>query len=259
VQLSPDAKKLALIKREPSSEHADLWIKDLERKTMTRITFNEPSLIDAAFSPDSTRVAFSRADVAAGAVSIEPVAGGPEQKLAVPGEGAFVEGWTPDGKYVVASNQDPKTRNDLYLLPVDGGKPIPLLTHDYDEFQGRVSPNGKWLLYLSDETGSAELYVTGLPNASGKWQVSRGGANWARWSRDGKRLYFGIGDKLLSAEVSNPDTMELGATQEITTLESTEEPVDFAPDGRLLVRKRASGQRVEPMRMVLHFTEALPR
>jgi Tol biopolymer transport system component len=151
--------------------------------------------------------------------------------------------------------QDPKTLLDIYVLPLEGGKAIPLLHQSYDERDGDVSPNGKWMAYESDESGRFELYVTDFPGVHSKVQVSSDGTFWHQWSRDGKRLYSASGKKLLATEIRNPDKLELGSTTTLAMLDVT--PLRVASDGRVLVLKRVNGELTEPLRMVTHFPETL--
>jgi Tol biopolymer transport system component len=184
---------------------------------------------------------------------------GQEEKPDTPGNKlSYVNAWTPDGKYLIMMVQDPKTLFDLYAQPVAGGKAIPLLTQSYNEYDGDISPNGKWLAYLSNESGRTELYVTDFPAVHSKFQISSDGAYWHAWSHDGKHLYFANGNKLSASEIRDPDTMEFSNTEVVTTLEGVQ-PIAFAPDGRLLVLKPLGGGKIEPLHLVLHFPESLGR
>ncbi|MGO9123332.1 MAG: protein kinase domain-containing protein [Terriglobales bacterium] len=255
-RVSADGNKIAFAKREPNGPETDLWVFDVDRKIMTRQTFNTPGLIYSAFSPDGTKLAVTASTGTKGSMRIKTLATSDEKTITSGVQDiAYVRSWTPDGKYLIVGVQDPKTLFDVYAQPVDGGKPIPLLTQSYNETDGEVSPNGKWMAYGSDESGRYEIYVTDFPGAHSKMQISSEGAFWHTWSRDGKRLYFASGKKLMAAEIRNPETMELGGTALVTTLDA--EPVGFGSDGRLLVLKSANNGQTEPLRMVLHFPETL--
>lgn len=256
ISVSADAKRIAFPKRETNAPDTDLWLLDVDRKVMTRQTFNTPGFIYSAFSPDGAKLAITASIGTKGSMKIKTLATAAEQ--VIPSEIqdiAYVHSWSPDGKYLIVSIQDPKTLFDIYAQPLDGGKPIPLLHQSYDERDGVVSPNGKWMAYISDESSRIELYVTDFPGAHSKMQISSEGAYWHAWSHDGKQLYFANGKKLMVAEIRNPETMELGGTAPVTTLDA--QPLGFGNDGRLLVLKSANGQQTEPLRMVLHFPETL--
>lgn len=256
ISVSADARKIAFAKREPNAPDTDLWLFDLDRKIMARQTFNVSGLIYSAFSPDGTKLAITASIGTKGSMKIKTLATGSEQPIASEIQDiAYVSSWSPDGKYLLVNVQDPKTLFDVYAQPVDGGKPLPLLTQNYNERSGVVSPNGKWMTYISDESGRLELYMTDFPGAHSKMQITSQGASWYTWSHDGKRLYFANSGKVSAVEIRNPETMEIGGTEVITTIDS--EPLGFGNDGRLLVLKSTKGQQSEPLRLVLHFAEAL--
>jgi eukaryotic-like serine/threonine-protein kinase len=258
INVSAGAKKISFAKREPNAPETDLWVFDVDRKIMTRQTLNTPGLIYSTFSPDGTKIAVTASIGTKGSMRIKSLATGAEQAITSEVQDiAYVHSWTPDGKYLITNVQDPKTLFDIYAQPVDGSKPLPLLTQGYDERDGEVSPNGKWMSYVSDESGRLELYVTDFPGAHSKMQISSEGAFWHAWSHDGKRLYFANGNKLMAAEIRNPETLELGGTAVVTTIDA--EPLGFGSDGRLLVLKSANSGQTEPLQIVLHFVESLEK
>jgi eukaryotic-like serine/threonine-protein kinase len=256
ISISADAKKIAFAKREADAPDTDLWLYDVDRKILARQTFNVRGFIYSAFSPDGAKLAITSSIGTQGSMRIKTLATGEEQPITTRIQDiAYVHSWSPDGKYLIVSIQDPKTLFDIYAQPVDGGKPVPLLNQSYDERDGEVSPNGKWMAYISNESGRIEVYITDFPGAHSKMQVSSEGGFWHAWSHDGKSLYFANGKKLMVTEVRNPETMELGGTALVTTLDAR--PLGFGSDGRLLVLKSTNGQQAEPLRMVLHFPETL--
>jgi eukaryotic-like serine/threonine-protein kinase len=256
ISISQDAKKIAFTKRDAGAPDTDLWLYDVDRKILARQTFNVRGFIYSAFSPDGAKLAITSSIGTQGNMRIKTLATGEEQPITSRIQDiAYVHSWSPDGKYLIVSIQDPKTLFDIYAQPVDGSKPIPLLTQSYDERNGQVSPNGKWMAYDSNESGRDEIYITDFPGAHSKMQVSSEGAFWHAWSHDGKSLYFANGKKLMVTEIRNPESMELGGTALVTTLDAR--PLGFGSDGRLLVLKSTNGQQAEPLRMVLHFPESL--
>ena len=106
---------------------------------------------------------------------------------------------TPDGRFVIFGAEGKGTSVDLWLLPLAaGGKPVPIVQQDFDQTDGRVSPNGQWLAYVSNESGVNEVFVrpvtwsaaTGLPVVGSNRLVSNGGGFSPRWRRDGKELFY---------------------------------------------------------------------
>ena len=115
----------------------------------------------------------------------------------------FPSQWSRDGRLLVYEERDPKTKSDLWVLPLDGDrKPRPFLQTEFSEVHGQLSPDGRWMAYTSDESGRPEVYVRPFPSGSGKWKVSTAGGHQPRWRRDGKNLYYlGLDRKLMEVPV----------------------------------------------------------
>ena len=128
--------------------------------------------------------------------------------------------WSPDGRFLVYQELDPVTKYDLWLVPLSGDrKPTPLLHGDGNETDGQVSPDGRFLAYTSDESGRREVYVSGLPGPSGKWQVSVAGGSQPRWRHDGREIFFlGADRKLMMATVKPGHSFEAGAAAALAGL-----------------------------------------
>src|SRR5262249_36630279 len=123
--------------------------------------------------------------------------------------------WSPDGRYLLYMAVDPKTRSDLWVLPVASGtagdrKPVPYLRTPAWEAQGQFSPDGRWIAYTSDESGQSQIYVQSFPAGGGKYQVSTGGGTQPRWRRDGKELFYIAADgKLMAVDVKTAPKFEI--------------------------------------------------
>jgi Tol biopolymer transport system component len=255
-QMTADGNKIAFSKHEPTSPNSELWVLETAHKTLTRQSTSWTGEGYFAFSPDGAKIAITMMDNNDRKLSIKSLSTGVEEGIATGDKIFLVNSWTPDGKYLICVFQDPKSQFDLYAVPVAGGKPLPLLTQSYNEYGGVVSPNGKWMAYFSNESGRTELYVTDFPGVHSKLQVSSGGAYWHAWSRDGKRLYFANGNKLIASEMRNPEVMEFSNTETIAKLDGFE-PVSVASDGRILVLKDVGAGQSEPFHLVLHFPQLL--
>jgi dipeptidyl aminopeptidase/acylaminoacyl peptidase len=112
--------------------------------------------------------------------------------------------WSVDGQYIVYHESDPKTGFDIWLLPLGGNRKTRVyLRTDFDERNGRISPDGRWMAYSSNESGELEVYVRTFPDANGgKWPVSVGGGGQPEWRQDGKELFYLSPElKVLSVEV----------------------------------------------------------
>ncbi len=125
-----------------------------------------------------------------------------------------------DGGYIAYQFFGPKANaNDVWALPMFGDrKPFPVVSTPFDEVDPAISPDGKWLAYLSNESGQYEVYIKTFPSGEGKWQVSTTGSRGLPvWRRDGKELYFlSLGGKLTAVDVQEKGaSLELGTPQEL--------------------------------------------
>src|SRR6202035_3962647 len=127
-----------------------------------------------------------------------------KEELLLPGNLIVPNSWSRDGRYLLYSAPGQKTGSDLWVLPVaagtpPGSKPTPYLQGPYNEQQGQFSPDGRWIAYSSDETGSYQVYVQSFPAGAGMFRVSTAGGVQPRWRRDGKEIFFISSDGRLTA------------------------------------------------------------
>src|SRR5262249_31309555 len=119
---------------------------------------------------------------------------------------------TPNGKvvdqwargFIVYHENDPKTKDDLWYLPVDetgkaSGKPMPFLHSEFSELHGQLSPDGRWMAYTSDVSGQREVYAQPFPSADNEIRISTNGGEQPRWRGDGKELFYQAGDGKINA------------------------------------------------------------
>jgi dipeptidyl aminopeptidase/acylaminoacyl peptidase len=193
--ISPDEKTVGFNRR-TSSGTSDVWLWDVVRGTETRLTTDASNNVGPSWAPQGNRVVF-RSDRSHGGDLYQASASGSghdELLLATP-NGKVDPEWSRDGRFIVYAEINPKTKWDLWVLPVGddapaGRKPIPFLQTDFNELQGQMSPDGHWMAYASDESGSQEVYVRPFPAAEGKWRISTAGGNQPRWRRDSRELFF---------------------------------------------------------------------
>ncbi len=130
--------------------------------------------------------------------------------------------WSPDERFLVYTVADPKTKRDLWLLPLSGDrKPVPFLQTPSNEGFGRISPEGTWIAYQSDESGQPEVYVTSFPTPGRKGQVSTNGGMRPYWRGDGKELfYIEPQRKLMSVAVNAAKGFDAGVPKELFQMSS---------------------------------------
>jgi len=193
LRLSPDGTRAAVVSFE-GGPTPDVSVYDLKSGARTRLTFKENAWY-ISWSPDGTKIAYSaqKFDQAGADVYLKRADGAEEPELLLSsGNLDHPSDWTRDGRYLVFS-RGPAGSRRIWILPMFGDrKPFPLFPNaTYDHSEGRVSPDGKWIAYVSAEFGPGEIYVTSFPNGIGKWQIGSGAVvPAAKWRADGKELYF---------------------------------------------------------------------
>jgi len=164
---------------------------------------------------------------------------------------------SPDGRYLLFAMQDPKTAWDLYYLDLKGDrKPVPLLNSRYNETAPRVSPDGKWLAYVSDETGQQEDYITSFPVAGSKWQISNAGTiPVGDWSPDGKDFRYEQAGKIYDVAMHlNASKPEFSAPKEVLTLPSNVNVLSIFADGKRILGARQTTDDVpQPIHFILNW------
>jgi Tol biopolymer transport system component len=207
--LSPDGTRVALSKR--SDLTSNIWLVDLSRGTSTRFTFGSGIDSNPVWSPDGSGIIYSSGNdlyrkLASGVRDAE--------LLLKSSEAPRASSWSRDGRLLLYGVLDPKTKADIWALPLDGDKkPIPFLVTEFNEEGAHLSPDGHWVAYYSNESGHFEIYVRSFPmssagtaaEAGGKWQISNGYGRQPHWRGDGRELYY-IGDgSVMAVEIAtNP-------------------------------------------------------
>jgi Tol biopolymer transport system component len=201
--LSPDGSRVAMAKA--AGGNVDVWVYDVLRNVNQRLT-SDPALDDSpVWSQDGKRIAFASSRT--GHYDLYQIAagGGTEQLLYASGENKFPTSWSPDGHYLLYRVQARETNGDIWVLQLDGRSmraPVPLVHTRANEGGGAFSPDARWIAYVSDESGIAEVYVQPflMPSASGdspaepKVLVSRKGGHRPRWRADGMELFYSAPD-----------------------------------------------------------------
>jgi len=258
---SPAAQTAILYRASPTSNGDSLWLADVQRKTVNRLTADLETGQTAVVSPDGKYVLIaSTTGYVSSLVRRELGASGQEEKLLDRVGGSLsVSDLSRDGRYAIFNVQDPKTGFDVYYLDLqqqDARKLIPVVNSRYNERGAKISPDGKWLAFTSDETGSEELYVTSFPSAGTKWQISNGGISGPEsWSPDGKSIRYPHSDKIYNVDIRfSGDKPEFSAPKELLTLPPNLNLLSIFPDGKRILAARQTGDNIpEPIHFVLNW------
>ena len=198
LQLSPDGKLAAISVRDASSAGLQrrIWIMDAARGTRSRLTFDPAEQRFVIWSPDGTFVVYaSGAGRAHDLILLKRADGSGDSRPLKTGGVDFVpQDWSGDGKWLLYGDLGATTQRDLWVLPLGvppGGKSdekaVPFLQSQYSEENGAFSPDARWIAYVSDEQGRAEIFVQSFPPGQGKFQISNGGGAQPKWRRDGRQ------------------------------------------------------------------------
>jgi Tol biopolymer transport system component len=192
-RISPDGADVAL--SHAGSAGGGVWVTRLADGTTRRLTL-EPGVRQPIWSSDASRILFQWARGAnESAVSIQDARGSGPAKLVGP-IGGLVWDWSPDGQRIVFGRDRPM---DLWILPVAGGDAVPFARSPFAKTQAQISPDGRWIVYTSLDTGRDEVYRDSFPVAGNRRQVSIGGGMQPRWRRDGSELFYLAPDQRLMA------------------------------------------------------------
>jgi Tol biopolymer transport system component len=200
-RLSPDGRYLAIQRQVGGNQ--DIWIVELGRNVLRRVTVDPGNEGGAAWSPEGTRVVFSSNRSGRFDVYVKSITGdAPETLLldSVDTENRNVHDWSSDGRFVLYSQISTTTARDVWAVAIDGDrKPIAVARTPFVENRAKFSSDGKWITYESNETGRSEIYLQQFPGGGHKWQVSTEGGTEAQWRRDGAEIFYIAPDKQLMA------------------------------------------------------------
>ena len=213
VVLSPDETRVALTVEAEGPAARDVWVRDLARGVNSRLTFDPGDEVAPAWSPDGSRLAYAKYRGSDMKIYVKAASGvGAEDSLPhVPGtyEGPYQ--WSGAANAIVHSHVSPSGGWDIWVMSADGRQASrPFLQTAFREFAGRLSPNGRWMAYNSNESGRDEVYVVPYPGPGGKWQVSTAGGSTPQWRADGKELFFrGADQSIMAVDVHAGETFEV--------------------------------------------------
>ena len=269
VELSPDGTRAAVtVAGTGSVNTSDIWLVDLARGTRQRLTSDPGNELAPVWSPDGSRIVFDsnrsgNPDLYQKATS---GVGAAEEAILQESGNQRAFSWSRDNQLIYQTTGQTAGAIDLWVLPLAGDrKPRPFLQNQFQKFRARISPDGRWVSYSSQESTRNEVYVASFPRADKNSLVSTTGGGWSRWRRDGRELFYVDPDnRLMAAEVDGQGaTFKPGAVKPLFTINPTDllsgYAYDVSPDGqRFLVISVAEQQGTStPITVVMNWQAGL--
>jgi hypothetical protein len=265
--LSPDGKRLAVSRTNPdNTPNWDVWLLDLERNTSTRLTYDQVRATFPVWSADGSSVIFDAVRQGESNLYLKSANGAGDERLLLKSTAGYqyATSWSRDGRFLLYTEENPQTKSDLWVLPLqDDRKPIPFLRTKFNESSGRLSPDGRWIAYTSDESGSDQIYVRqfsadsaqGSGDAEDKWLISKRGGTDPRWRGDGKELFYVASDgKLVSVDISAKPVFKAGVPRPLFQLPPGVLGFEVTADGeRFLIDTPVALNAPAPFTVVLNW------
>ncbi|PYU28103.1 MAG: hypothetical protein DMG32_03690 [Acidobacteria bacterium] len=260
-RVSPDGKRVAAGIEEADSQ---IWLYELGRDTLTRLTFEGNGNIDPVWTPDGKRIVFKGTS---NRLFWQPAdgSGGAEALTSSELAGNNVPGsFSPDGQVLTFVEINPNTGYDIYTLPLKDGKPQPFVRTPSLETAPRFSPDGHFMAYASDESGRVEIYVRPYPGPGGKWQISTDGGSEPVWNPKGRELFYRSGNKMMAVDVTTQPSFSAGRPKMLFEGPYVPTPrsfpdYDVSPDGQrfLMLKTSEQAQASAQINVVLNWFEEL--
>ncbi len=266
VRLSPDGRRVAGDQTDPDGRKIDIWIHEPARGATTRLTFDPSPHQAPIWSPDGKQILFSANRKLGMQLYLKNADGsGSEEQVADLGDVMQVNAWdwSRNGKHVLV-----RKLNELWYLTGPDRAAKPLLQAKWTVRNAQFSPDGRWMAYASNETGSWEIYVSPFLSGNGKWQVSRGGGQEPRWRQDGKELFYVSADgKMMAVAVTAATTFEAGSPAALFQTHRRQ-PVsttdvfsyDVSADGqKFLIATRVDEANAAPLSVLLNWASEIEK
>jgi Tol biopolymer transport system component len=275
--LSPDGTRAVVSRGDSKNANIALWIMDLGRGTSSRFTFGRTPAAFGIWSADGSRVIFPFGN--GGKYNLyQKIASGlrDHELLLESDESKVPRSCSRDGRFLLYTTGNPMTgqTRELWVLPLEGDKkPIPFARTSFNHIEGQFSPDGRWVAYVSDESGRDEIYIRTFrlnpaevsSDDEGKWLISTAGGREPRWSGDGKTLYYIATDgQIMAVQITANQAFRVGAPKALfqtpPSLGATfSQSWSVTPDGKRFLFLAMAEQRQAPFNVVLNWPAALKK
>jgi len=262
-RISPSGKRV-LVNRFESGNEISAWLIDA-RGVPSRFSFGDFDLIPL-WSPDEHSVIFSspRDGLPPNLFQRTLASTSEERRLMRSGIDSIATDWSRDGRYAVYMANELGTNWNIWTMPLFGDRtPQAVLRSQFSETDARISPNARWLAYVSDESGRWEVYAQSFFSTGGKWQISSNGGTQPQWSHDGNELFYVASDQtLMAVPVHADDSLDPRAPKPLFQLHLPNDAIsssyDVAPDDQRFLVSTLVGEEVSaPLTVVINWGATL--
>ncbi len=261
-RLSPDGRRVAVDIQE---QEMQVWLYDLSREALARLTFEGNSNQPPAWTPDDKRIAFGSNKEGPANLFWQLADGtGGLERLATSEYTQFPQSWSPDAQLLTFTELNPTTGWDIWVLRMADRKAQPFLRTPFNEESPRFSPDGRWLAYISDESGRFEVYVQPYPGPGGRWQISTEGGAEPVWNPNGRELFYRTENKMMVVDIGTQSSFSAGNPRILFSEPYLPTPIipanyDVSPDGQRFLMLKPSEQETAPtqINVVLNWFEEL--
>jgi dipeptidyl aminopeptidase/acylaminoacyl peptidase len=257
VDVAPDRQQLAMALE--SDRGPDLWVGDLQRGAVSRLTADGSSM-SPAWRPDGLEIAFAYSKAGPFNLFVRPADNdrAPEPLLESPWN-QFPTSWSPDGRSLAFTEVHPATGADVWILDLPTRRRRQVVRTLFDESHARFSPDGQWLAYMANESGRWDVFVRPATGDGPRVQVSTGGGGWPCWSVDGRTLYFSVNGQAAAAAVQTTAGLRVSAPMLIPGRDDVQLVSGHSAANRLLVRQSSATPSRRELRVVLDWFTELTR
>jgi Tol biopolymer transport system component len=260
-RLSPDGTMVALERHDSARGSGDVWTVDPARGALSRLTSAPGYESTPVWSPDGRRIAFSSDQGTVPKINVRNASGtGADEILVEPPARSFPTDWSRDGRHLLFMLNGGVTRTDIWSYDIAHRKAAPLLASSFEEGWATLSPDGKWMAYVSDENAHPQVYVRSFPDGEFKAQISTGGGAQPEWRRDGRELFYIAPDNTLmsvdvqasngSLRASAPRALFTANVQQGQTIRNQ---YGVSPDGKRFLILSAVNANFSPIVAVLNW------
>jgi serine/threonine-protein kinase len=257
IDVAPDLKQLAMTVETDAG--VDLWVGDLQRGAVSRLS-SEGRSLSPAWRPDGLEIAFAYSKAGPFNLFTRPAHSDAAPVALLESEwNQLPTSWSPDGRRLAFTEFHPLTGADIWMLDVVTRERRQIVRTLFDESHARFSPDGRWIAYMTNESGRWDVFVRPASGAGTRVQVSTNGGAWPAWSIDGRTLYFSANGQAAAAAVQTSPTLAVAVPLLIPTRSDLQVASGRADTHRVLVRQGGAAPARRELRVVLEWFSELTR